>query len=299
MSESKKWDPPGWPWELELLAVLFVIAAILIPFYFDTQTPAKPEELTLIELARKANAPTHVARWEDQVDFFWAAGIVGLYLVHLAMAGATSSHISTPITHLIAPLIFALITYYRLHDIGLGVADRGQVRAGWGWEMVLWSCGVLVITFLVARIRMARHMLGFRGVNWAMTTPTRWDASYFKLMLEFTPIIYPPRVYRLSEEGILVEGWLYLMPIRFRSIQSVDPVADSQILVKGNFLASSSRSLVRIQLADSPEPIFLSPSDRDSFLQYAHRYVLHGISPTTTTRAATRPGTRPGAKPGP
>lgn len=263
MKKKTSWSPPGWPWELELLALVFVITAIAIPVYLQYIQPEDLEEaslLTRVEAARMQNQGT----WQDFTQFFWAVAIVGLYVAHLTTASASSDFISTPFTHLFSPLLFSMITYYRLFKLGQSI----QVVTGKPGEIAIWVVGVLTITFLVARLRMRRHLLAFRDVDWDITTPTLFDSTYFELLAYFRPLVYPPRTYRACSDGILIEGWLYVMPIPFDVINNVDPVRRAHLMSSGYYLATSSKSLVRILLAEHSEPLFISPLDREQFILY-------------------------------
>jgi hypothetical protein len=283
MKKKSAWSPPGWPWELELLALIFVITAIAIPGYLQyMQTPA-PEEMSLLSQAEAARLQNQ-GTWQDFTHFFWAVAILGLYIVHLSTAGASSDWISTPFTHLFSPLVFSMITYYRLYKLG-GASDRAiQIVTGNPVEILMWVAGILLITFFVARIRMSRHLLNFRNIDWEITTPTVFDKTYVELLAYFRPLVYPPRCYRACEEGILVEGWLYVMPIPFEVINACDLVKRVQLLSSGNYLATSTRSLMRLQLAEHRDPLFISPKDRQAFLDYCERFL-----------APKRPGTHAGA----
>lgn len=283
MKDKRRWGPPGWPWELELLALVFVITAIAVPYYLHYMQAPEPQELSLLAQAQ-AEARPQTATWEDLEGFFWAIIIVGLYLAHLAMGSSSIDFMSTPFTHLFAPLVFSIITYYRLHTLTKGSTLATAIVSGSPVEIFIWVSGVLVITYLVARIRMARLMLNFRDIDWEFTTPGLFDRSYAELTLQIRPLIYPPRVYRVCEKGIVIEGWFYAMPIPFDSITAIDAVQGGAFISSGYCLATSLRSLVRIQLAERPEPILISPKDRTTFLQFCQPRVA----------ARKRPSTRPG-----
>lgn len=276
MSSKKTWAPPGWPWELELLALVFVILALVLPFYIAyTETPPT-HELSLLaqsEMMRKQD----VATMSDQLNFFWAVGILGLYLIFILFAFSSISMLSTPFTHLFSPLVFAMITYYRLLTFK-GVGVRSHIVNGSLTEILFWAFGVFFITVLVARVRMARHMLRFRGIDWVFTTPSLLDSTLLtQLSLTVRPLFYPPHKYLVCDEGILIEGWLYVMPIPFSSIQSIENVRKAGFMTAGNYMATSTRSMVRMQLTDSSTPIFISPADRQGFMSHCNEHMRHGV----------------------
>lgn len=276
MNTKKIWGPAGWPWELELLALVFVVTALVIPLWMSTQHVPDPDELSLVARAQMEKRQ-EVATYEDQQNFFWAVAIGGLYLVHILMAYSSLNMISTSVTHLFSPLLFSLITYYRLNTLGDGHAAK-QVVSGEPLEVTFWVLGVIAITLLVARVRMARHMLRFRQVDWDIRTPSRFDSTFLKdLAITLRPLIYPPRAYRASEDGILIEGWLYIMPLPFHGLQAIEGVRRVSYSGQAQYFATSSRTLVRVQLIDSKMPIYISPHDRDQFIAYCNRRLSRGV----------------------
>jgi len=299
-TSEKKWKAPGRPWELELLALVFVLAAIIIPlhieFSYDELDTTQSESLSLVARANLERSQEQ-SNWQDLTVIFWAIAILGLYLVHLVMAGSSFRWNSTPFTYLFAPLIFAMITYYRLFWLSQRTQDVGTIVSGNPIEIIFWIVGVLVITFLVARIRMARYRIQFKNIDWDIVIPTKMDKSYFELCANFTPIVYPPRVYRACSHGLMIEGWLYLMPLPFDLIQSVETAKRATFLTSGQYLATTAKALLRIQLYDNPEPIFISPKKRKILLEYCEKYLSqkHGGTWAGATHNGTKQ-TRHGAK---
>lgn len=296
MNGKQRWSPPGWPWELELLALVFVVIAIAVPYYLKLAQP--PPDTSTQSLLVQAQAQTlrsqEMSTWEDLQGFFWAVIVVGLYLAHLAMGAASIDYMSTPFTHLFAPLLFSIITYARLYALNTGVSSSSYIVRGALWEIIAWIGGVAIITYLVARIRMARLMLAFRDVDWKISTPSLKDSTYWQLVFQIRPLIYPPRWLRASEEGILIEGWFYAMPLAFDNIHAVDAVQGAVLYTRGYCLATSLNSMVRIQVADRTEPILISPKDRNAFVRYAQDQIALRAPPVTLRSGETGKGTRPG-----
>lgn len=282
MNGKQRWTPPGWPWELELLALIFVVIAIAIPYYLKAAQPIETEATSL--LAQAEVRRQELSTWEDLQGFFWAVIIVGLYLSHLAMGSASIDFMSTPFTHLLAPVVFAGITYFRLLKL--------DIASGAVWELISWFGGVLVITYMVARMRMARLMLTFRDMEWQVSTPSLFDKTFFELIWQIRPLIYPPRWIRASEEGILLEGWFYAMPISFDVIHAVDAVQGAAFFTRGYCLATSARSVVRIQVADRTEPILISPRDRNVFVRFCQDQLSVRAPPVALRSAETSRGTK-------
>ncbi|NCC49846.1 MAG: hypothetical protein EOM20_01390 [Spartobacteria bacterium] len=297
--ESKTWSPPGRPWELELLAFIFVLTSLVIPLYvelsYDEASPERIENLSLVaraEMERNQDQPS----WKDLTMVFWGIAIVGLYLVHLVMAGAAFRWNSTPFTYLFAPLIFAMITYYRLFWLSQRTNDIGTIVSGGALEISMWILGILSITFLVARVRMARYRIQFRNVEWDIVSSTKLDKTYFELCANFTPLVYPPREYRVCEHGLMIEGWLFLMPLPFELIHSVEAAKHATYLTSGHYVATSAKTLLRIQLNDTPNPIFISPVQRKEMLEYCEKILAprHGGTWAGATKSGDKQ-TRHGA----
>ncbi|OGV43111.1 MAG: hypothetical protein A2X46_11820 [Lentisphaerae bacterium GWF2_57_35] len=290
--KKNRWSPPGWPWELELLALIFVIIAIGVPWYLEHARPPElqtQQQISLIAKAQMENQ-SQVATWQQLQGFFWALAVIGIYVAHLIIAGASSDYISTPFTYLFSPLTFAMITYYRLFQISRASSTETRIISGSPMEIAGWIAGVLIITFLVARIRMARHMLNFRSLDWEISSPVKFDNTYFELIAHFQPLVYPPRMYRACKEGILIEGWFYAMPLSFDHIQGVDAAHGSSVTSSGYYLATSSKSLMRIRVVDKTVPILISPRDFAPFLHYCEHQVAARNPGSSTHTSDTKGG---------
>jgi hypothetical protein len=282
VKDAQHWGPPGWPWELELFALVFVITAIAVPVYLQSMQVPEPAQLSLMAQAQMAKGQS-VTTWQGLGGLYWAVIILGLYFAHLAAARASIDFMSTPFTHLFTPLLFSMITYYRLYVPTEGPMLTTPIVSGNPVEVLIWAMGVLIITFLLARIRMARLMLNFRDVDWAFSTPSLFDSTFLRLMLRIRPLIYAPRLIRVCPSGIVIEGWFYAMPIPFDSMHAMDAVHGAAFISSGYCLATSMKALVRIQVTEKAEPILISPKDRATFLKYCQPHV-----------AIKRPSTRPG-----
>ena len=302
MNGKQRWSPPGWPWELELLALVFVIIAIAVPYYLKLAQPPPEASQSLLAQAQTLRRE-EMSTWEDLQGFFWAIILIGLYLTHLAMGAASIDYMSTPFTHLFAPLLFSIITYVRLYNLNLGVGPSSFIVRGALWEVIAWLGGVAIITYLVARMRMARLMLSFRGVDWKISTPSLRDSTYWQLIFQLRPLIYPPRWLRACEDGILIEGWFYAMPLAFDNIHAVDAVQGAAMFTHGYCLSTSLNSMVRIQVADRTEPILISPKDRNAFVRYCQEQLALRAPPVAlrsgetskgTSHGTSAKGTRPG-----
>ncbi|HIE10133.1 MAG TPA: hypothetical protein EYP62_00790 [Kiritimatiellae bacterium] len=285
----RKWRP-GWPWELEGLALIFAAVAVVVPLYVFYAGRTLTTELPL-SVALQQKEALQTTDWDELVNVFWAVGIVGLYLVHLILAGGTIEWISTPFTHLAAPSIFAMIAYFRMVRFSQTYPQYAFLTGSLP-EFSFWILGVLFITCLLARMRMTRHLARFRDVHWDVVTPTALDWSYLQLMTFFRPLVYLPRRYKLNREALLIEGWGYAMSVPLDVIQHVEAVGSTQLVSYGYYLATSRHSLVKITLSEPAQPIFISPRDRGRFVHFALE-VLESRKPATE-HGHTRHGTRRG-----
>ena len=280
MSKNKTWGPAGWPWELDLLSLVFIVVAVLLPYQIFA-AHAADSSLAANQAALKL---------KEQSYILWSIGLVALLLMHLGLAGVGDRSNSLPVIHLVSPLVFAGLAYYRILVVSSDLNQPMFVNGHLG-QMLLGIVVVIVATLLVAKLRMARLMHRFRDTAWEMECGSEYDRSYFELIAQFRPLLYPPRRYRLCDEGILVEGWIYAVVIPFSNIQSINPVKAMGFSSAGHYYASNTSSLVRLELLDSDDPLFISPYGRDEFLHYCAHHVAR-TRPSTHHR--TRQGTNPG-----
>lgn len=281
MSKNKTWAPPGWPWELDALSFVFVIAALAIPYVLFGQSSGDEVTLTL----------------REQHHVLWAIGIFVLFVIQLAIGGGTLEMISTPFLHLIAPTVFAVIAYFRIHTVLEETGIKTWV-SGSALQYILFAIGALALTLIIARIRTLRFLRKFRDFHWEISQKAPYDKTYWSLIAEFEPLVYPPRAYRACNEGILIEGWFYMMAIPFEMFQSLTPAAGMRHASSGRYLASSTRNMIRIELLDNAQPLYISPANRSEFIAYcaSHfaRIRAHG-STAKGTHAGTTRGTHTGA----
>lgn len=275
-NKHKIWGDAGWPWEMELLALVFVVLSLTVPLYLNVQEQPDPDTIPIAQRIAQERLSESGATMADSRAFFWGIAIVGLYLVHLLMAYSATDVISTPFIHLFSPLGFAIIAYVRL--LGLSEGTAAPIVSGSPQEIAAWILAVLLVTAVVARIRMARHFARFREIDWDLVCNSRFDRTFVTdLIVTFRPLVYPPRKFRISPEGILIEGWLYVYPIPFAAVKAVESVRRPNFASAGLFFATSSKALVRIQLTETKMPIFVSPDDRDAFIACCNSYLNRGV----------------------
>lgn len=280
MSKNKTWAPPGWPWELDLLTLAFLVLGVLIPYNLFTQNMA--------ESSFAANLA--VAKLKEQTYILWSIGLCLLYITHLALSGAGDDSLSIPVVQMVSPVLFASLAYYRIYAVATDMQQTTMLTGNPGQILVVLVM-VMLTTFIVARLRLARHLHRFRDTQWDLECAAAYDSSYFSLISEFRPLVYPPRRYRVCDQGLLIEGWCYSVVIPFSSIQSVHPVRSAAVTTAGYYYASNTGNLVRMELVDSPRPLFISPEGRDELVQYiAHHTALMRPSQQHRSRHGTHPG---------
>jgi|GEM_PF-1585864 hypothetical protein len=280
MSKNKTWTPPGWPWELDLLTLAFLVIGVLIPYNLFTQNIAD-SSLAANQAAVKLKEQTYI---------LWSIGLCLLYIMHLALSGAGDDALSIPVVQMVSPALFASLAYYRILTVATDM-QQTTMLTGHPGQILVFLVVVMLITFIVARLRLARHLHRFRDTQWDLECAARYDSSYFSLMAEFRPLVYPPRRYRVCDQGLLIEGWCYSVVIPFTSIQSVHAVRASAVTAAGYYYTSNTSNLVRLELVDSPRPLFISPEGRDELVQYIAHYTAH-MRPSQQHRS--RHGTHPG-----
>ena len=257
--QKNDWGQPGWPWELELLSLLFIALAIVLPIY-------------LSELNGDAAAADGIAsKLAEQQRILWTTAVAGLYFVHIVAVHGSRDLISTPLLSMLSPLFFSCLAYYRLAvALSNHPGDIASVSASASDLLLLVAC-VVALTFLLARLRMARLLLGLRDENWDLISPARFDRTYFRLISEWRPLVYQPRRYRVSPNGLLIEGWFYVLAVPFSLVHSVSAPAYAVPPPPGRHFDTSLHNLIRLELTEFPEPLFISPEARDEFLKYCRR----------------------------
>ncbi len=269
----------GWPWELDILTLVFVVIALAAPYFIFSEHTAS---------ATIDNPAT--SQLNEQAYMLWAIGICVLFVMHLALAGSMSDTLSTPFLHLVAPLVFALLAYYRIHAVSSDLGNVTPVNGSLS-QVAMLVGSTLAVSLLIAKLRTVRHLLRFRDVTWDKIERSTFDSSFFELITQFRPLIYTPRLYRACSEGILVQGWFYTIAMPFEMIQSISAVRTMNISSDGDYYATNTHNLIRFELLDRNKPIFISPENRDDFIHYCAHHVARIRPPANR---ASRPGTMSG-----
>ncbi|HMO99090.1 MAG TPA: hypothetical protein PKE26_08275 [Kiritimatiellia bacterium] len=286
MNENRtRWNPPGWPWELELITLLFFLIALFVPFYFhQIEIPA-----TSAREIQQATNQTGIAVGREtlstQFGFLMAVVVVALYILHIAFAAAEIKRITASPLHLFSPVIFAVIAYFRVVD-SPGVEQSAlSFVDGSIWQVAILVIGVALVTSMLSWLRRYRYMTNFDDIHWDMETPARYDGSYFSLLLHWRPLLYAPRRYLACPEGIVIEGWFYAMPMGFSDVHSMSKLSGAGMLNTGQYFASSAHSLIRLELHDMLKAVYISPENRDEFIRYCVPFIARkrasGHAPAT------------------
>jgi len=275
--DRPKWNPPGWPWELELITFVLFLAALFLPFLIGHDGPATATPSQSAMQAGRDNLST-------QFGFLLGVITVGVYTLHLAFAASDVNRLTASPVHFLSPAIFGLIAYYRVASV------PGVENTAWGFinkspaQRVLFVLGLLAVTIVLMFFRRQRYMKRFEGIAWDMVVPARYNGSYLKLIFEFRPLLYPPRQYRICSDGVLVVGWHYAMPIAFDDIHSVMRVGGTSMLTSGHYYASNIGEFVRLDLHDLRKDIFISPDNADGFVNCCLPHIARRKSSSNSTQ---------------
>lgn len=271
MAKSSRWTKTSWPWELEIITIFFLLIALLLPLYIEYTTPVVPiDELTLTEQARLEQPYTDTVKaLGQQKNMVVGLSIAGAYIGYLVLALLSNRMISTSFLHLIAPVVFAVVAYFRLKTYNQGTEANTQMLVGTWWEPIVWFGGTFLLCILIALLRKKRHLGYFQEEEWIETMPNRKGKGSISPGSLFA-WLYPVNSLRISENGILVEGHLYILPLSFRKIKSIVHKRTVSMTSSDYNLATRKRDLVRVQLTSMEIPYILSPQDPDRFIQLTH-----------------------------
>jgi len=286
MKPRNQWMRPGWPWELELLSFVFVLVSIVVPLYAAYLSEPAPTP-TLLQQALGTTAKAHVTHFVHGHDAAWAGVLLALFAAVIAASRRGADMLSTPFVHLVAPLFFSFVAYYRLYEVPQASGVRLSIISSDSGHVVAWAAGVIVIILLLTRLRMARYALIFRDITWDLSVPARRDASIFRLATRILPLIYEPRIYRACDEGIAVEGWFYIMVMPFNLVQSISETSQPDRLPPGQYFACSVTRLIRIQMSSWPHPFFIAPINHDEFFAYCNHRIRRIHRQTTLSGLAS------------
>ncbi len=262
-TKSTKWNPPGWPWELEIIIFLLLMVSLFAPVYFGGD--AMPDVRGGLDPARKQLA--------TQMNFLGTVAIIGVYVLHIMLAATGINRVTVSPVHFLSPLVMALIAHYRIaHSV---TADTPAAGVQWvAWQIALVIFVSSVITLLLMMVRRHQYMKRFAGTSWLHEAPAAYAVrDYLRLIWQWRPLLYPPRKYRACAEGLIIEGAHYAMAFGFSDVQSMALVHGSAVLSSGQFYAGSSREMIRIGLYDSTATLWIAPANAGAFLHACQPFI--------------------------
>lgn len=270
MATETRWNKTSWSWELEIVVVFFVFLAMFVPLYIEYTTPVIPvEEMSLIERSQQDSAFNAVSKSQgQQQNMVIGLSILGLYVGYLVISLLGNRLISTSFFNIHAPVVFAGVAYYRLLTYTQdGSTDLHLVSGTW-WEPIVWILGVYALCLLLSKLRKIRHMKYFNDENWTLTMETAPDPFRINsLKVSVRSFVYPPTRFYVSENGILAEGWFFILPFNFKNIKSIIQKKSVNSMANDYIMATRRRDLLRIQLSNDDTPYIISPVDTDQFLK--------------------------------
>lgn len=270
MSKKTRWQAFGWAWELEIVTLFFFLLCFAAPMYVKYTLPQIDEEqrLSLVEKARMEKSYNQVASGNiEQENILVGLILVGLYIMHLVLSASSFALISTSFAQLLSPIVFASVAYMRLLAYDPDGTGTSSLVTGSPLEILTWIVILTTLTIGIARLRTIRHLRYFDDELWSYIVPARYQDWYFLHTFSFRSLVNPPLRFKVCEHGILIEGWLYVLPISFRHIKSAVIIRNLNPYVSQFLLITSTESLVRIQLSESREPIIISPLYAESLAE--------------------------------
>ncbi len=305
--DRSQWNRPGYPWELELITLCFFLMSLFVPYYLHHYGAA---EATVTTQAAGTAMDVGRQNLSTQFGFLLSLGLVALYIFHFAFAFMELGKITASPLHLLSPCAFAYIAYIRTAEVGNLEKTALSFIDGSNTQAIFLVLVVGLLVALLSRLRTYRYMLNFDTTSWEINTPAAVDASFFRLILQLYPLVYPPRRYLASNEGIVIEGWFYAKPIAFSRIHSLSRINGSTVMNSGYYYATSAHHLVRIEVHDSNRATYISPTDRDDFVRFCAQHIArrapshranptrHGIQHASDTQSGTNRGTARGTSAG-
>jgi hypothetical protein len=274
MAASAKWRELRRPWAIEALAILFTVIGLATPFL----------------LHYIAGGPETRQTSETSIGIMlWPALILGFYIVHQLIVHSAPDHLSTPLSYLFTPTVSALLCYgslyFKAREAGLDIPllDGSPVK------LAVLVATVILATIMLSRIHMLEQWARFRAMTWEVSSPSRSDASYWTIALQLYPIIYRPTRFLACPEGLVVQGWHYILAVPFSDVHSITASVTGDVSLAGHYYVTAANELIRLNLSDENMPVFISPAQREEFYTYCAKHI--------SARRASR-GTGHGTKAG-
>lgn len=264
LDKKTAWEQIKRPWELEILTALIVLLGIVLPYLlpqtdFDV-VQAFLDESTILQ--------------QRDYSILWIPGFVIMYVLYLMAASHSAAYVSMPFVSIIAPIGFAVLVYVRLFSILKGHETTWPIARGTAGEMTAWILLVLSISVYLTLRRKHHEMKKFDEMEWDIVMKPKVDRSLWRLSLRIQPLFYIAKSYRACGDGILIEGWTYVIPVPFNRMRGMASARTGDLMMAGFYAASSMESLIRIQISGFSDPIFLSPDHPNLFHKYCEQLIL-------------------------
>lgn len=265
----------GFPWQVECFTVLLILMGVFLPLFLPEHRQVVAGSMPWAE----SGAQITFAVFDQGYGYLWALVLAGAYFLHWVTAYISPDFVSTPFTYMFSPVIFGALTYGRLLMWSRNFPLELRVVRGGIAEALVWLLVIHLITLLLARLRMHLHLRKFRGVEWDLDLkPRREWRAVAQLLLKVHPLYFWPTRYMACGEGILIRGISYIMPVPFAAIESVSLAPRSTTITTSFFLSTSVTSLLRIQLYDRLDAVFIGPRHPNLMQQYCAQ-ILAGRLP--------------------
>ena len=126
---------------------------------------------------------------------------------------------------------------------------------------------LLGIGFLLSRVRLQRVMLNLRGEKWLAELPAAPASNVVKCFLRIHPFFYPPSRFLISENGVVVLGWHYVVLLPYSQIKSIQARTKGDLSGTGFYLTRSFSNLVEIQMRLVHDAVVIGPDKPEYFLE--------------------------------
>ena len=253
----KKRDPWIWrpkAWEFEIFIFLLFILSFSLPILLD-------DGQVLESPFTNSDAP-HIY---DVYLKSWSWLLLLVYAAHFFMGRLAPVYVVPSFTHLISPSLVAAAGCLNVYSTFVFSLS----------EVLMVMIAVLGMTYLLAKFHKWRVLKLFKDEPWEVNTPPRKDLSYIgELLLLVRPLFYNPKAYRASENGIMIEGGIFVAAIPFGDIEAIANHVEGQIASTGCYFSRSMHQLMMMSLKKNQETIFISPQDDEDFFSYC-REAIH------------------------
>ncbi|MFT5123883.1 MAG: hypothetical protein ACI9TH_002079 [Kiritimatiellia bacterium] len=234
------------------------------------------------------NAASKAALEEERLNPAWVPFIKGMtrnswflvlgliYLAHLVLSRFSPNFVSTSLWMMMAPMVFTFLGYtYLMYTYTWNGTPKAFVPRFSYAQLVSLMAMVYFISFMLARVRMQRVAIRLKGAEWIVELPPAIaKGQTFKLLARIQPIFYAPRRYKLAKEGLLIEGWHYVITIPMQEIKNIRNRDEGAIVGPGFYVVRTMEELIQLDIFFDEHPIIIGPTKHDYFLGKARETLL-------------------------